>query len=72
MAVYNTRCAECTNVNHPHDYEKSQRCAGFYWDVSRAFTADVETTVTLSMPAAALGTLEGLFFENVETIYVDE
>ena len=68
LKAYESRCTECTNVNHPFDPRPSARFNGWYWDVSTLFQPDVQAQVELALPKAKVPNMIGLFFENVETV----
>ena len=72
IRAYESRCTECTNVNHPFSPNKSARFNGWYWDVSSALTADVTAKLQLALPQSKVADVNGLFFENTETIVTDQ
>ena len=68
LKAYESRCTECTNVNHPFDPRPSARFNGWYWDVSAALAADTAAAVALRLPQRKLADVVGLFFENTEPV----
>lgn len=64
LMAYETRCTECTNVNHPSQPRKSSRFNGFYWDVSRILKPDSEILLALTVETKFVPAMQGLFFEN--------
>ena len=66
LKAYESRCVECTNVNHPFQPRPSARFNGYYWDVSKALKAGVAGKLELMLPSVDAPSMQGLFFENVE------
>ena len=66
LKAYESRCVECTNVNHPFQPRVSKRFNGYYWDVSTALKADRVGNLQLKLPSVDAVAMQGLFFENVE------
>ena len=71
LKAYETRCTECTNVNHPNQPRKSNRFNGYYWDVSTALKQDADAAITLTVDSKYVPLVQGLFFENTETVLED-
>jgi hypothetical protein len=68
LRAYESRCVECTNVNHPFDPRASARFNGYYWDVSTALKPDIAGGLELRLPVAFASSIQGLFFEGVEPV----
>ena len=71
IKAYESRCTECTNVNHPFNPNPSVRFNGWYWDVSVALKPDTLADLTLAIPQPKVAAMVGLFFENTETVTTD-
>jgi hypothetical protein len=68
LKAYESRCVECTNVNHPFTPNKSARFNGFYWDLSTVLAPDAKMSVELVIQPTFIPLMQGLYFEGVEPI----
>ena len=72
LKAYESRCVECTNVNHPFTPRKSARFNGYYWDVSTVMKANKRAHVELLVPSTYVSAVQGLYYEGVESIVTRE
>ena len=68
LKAYESRCVECTNVNHPFAPRKSARFNGYYWDVSTVMEPNKRAHIELLVPSAYVSAVQGLYYEGVESI----
>jgi hypothetical protein len=71
LRAYESRCVECTNVNHPFDPRASARFNGYYWDVSTVLKPGIEGELELRLPTTYVASVQGLFFEGVEPVVAE-